>query len=307
MAAATGADLPNETISRVLGWLKEMLSESPDHAQRRLRRRQLGMLSLVCKFWARNLRHHIFSSIELRTSDDFDHLLALLDYPSTVVPTFSSCLFSVRIIQSGAWERPWLHHIRAELLKRPLRCKENGVGMYVVTLESTSAKQPKASVTDKCAPSSFSTHLPRTLPRAFFPFGTLTLTDLHFQRPSDMLRLVDVADLGQLRCSNITFEAIDWTPIFRRRKPQLGVITLSRVGDVSQAVHFAAFMLWHLRKDLSYDAFAWNSIRDVVVSLLPSGGDHSTEVAIRASDQSTSPYDVVALATHGVYQVSSSA
>ncbi|KIP03938.1 hypothetical protein PHLGIDRAFT_15542 [Phlebiopsis gigantea 11061_1 CR5-6] len=124
-------NLASETISHVLFCLTRV----PDSLEFSLRlfKRQLGTLSLVCRYWAKRVRPQIFNPISIPFRKDLDQLLEFLDYNGLVKPS------------TGPWATPWLHHLQRELDRSRRALKHNSRAFpLVITLQNSSVIYPQS-------------------------------------------------------------------------------------------------------------------------------------------------------------------
>lgn len=184
MPFATGADIPSETINEVLGffaWNRYMRGGSPRESRTvKMGGKQLGACSLVCRYWAKLCRPHVFAKLILRSREDFERFLELVDRPSVVSPSVTDCLRSIEVEQNDTGAMPWLHLLRTALLARPDIKFNRGIELHLGGTGNDSLYAPR----------SLSMSLPKTLPGVTFPFALVTLKDLRFKRLSDFLRLI---------------------------------------------------------------------------------------------------------------------
>lgn len=261
---ATAADLPGEIIAGIVECTVKSSIGLSEFDAIRLEKRILGNMSLVCRYWAQRVRERIFGNLELRSRNDFCQLLSFLDSPTSIKPSISDCLYTIRVLQTGTWEVPWLHRMRAELLAHATELR-----IFIITLESTSVRYNEEI--PMYAPSTLSALLPRSLPNTVYPFQTLNLDNLRFRCISDLVRLIDSTPSAHLMLTNITIvQPKPWAPVVRRRRRYLGGITIGCSGSTADQAEIACFVMWHLRGDLRIDLPVWNSSRNLATSWLSS-------------------------------------
>ena len=172
----SGEDLPSEATPHILFCLTQVPMSLDFSAQ--LRKRQLGILTLVCRYWAKRVRPHIFNTILIASQTGLEQLLEFPDCDSFVIPSISECFHVLRVLQTGPWAAPWLHHIQSELGRsQHAKYNANASGRpAIIELEHNSIAYSQSDVAGEYyAPSTFAALL--TLPSSCFPLQTL---ELHF-------------------------------------------------------------------------------------------------------------------------------
>jgi hypothetical protein len=170
-------------------------------------KRELGACSLVCRFWARRCRYWIFTSISLRSKQDFDSFLSLIDSEIEVagIPALAECIQELEVSHTGPWEVPWFHHMLHELRVRDIDIDPDSISLEVK--EAYVQDGELATSLIKYAPRSLSTSLPRTIPRSLYSHGVLNLSDLRFRGVRELQRLIDdQADLSTIAWKRISFD-----------------------------------------------------------------------------------------------------
>lgn len=276
MVCATAADLFPELVFRILS----SIGHDPDPARHfypvPMNKQHLGICSLVCRFWAQWCRPHIFYSITLRSAEDFEQLVQLMDTPSKVLPSIRQCLVKLIVIRRGACDAPYLHLIA--------RHWEHLVDFEMLPVNSSSPLSSD-SIADY-APHSMSVGLPRTLPGSMYPLYSITLSDLRFRNTGDVLKLIrNLYDLTKLECTKLRFDNV--SPVLpggtRRVRGQLLSVSISDCGSSDSncqiellasivSSSFTGTNLFMSPRRLSVEA--WGTICRLLTALAPSSYTH---------------------------------
>ncbi|KIP10627.1 hypothetical protein PHLGIDRAFT_125483 [Phlebiopsis gigantea 11061_1 CR5-6] len=245
-------------------------------------KRELGTLSLICRYWAKRSRPHLFRQTTIRSLTDLDTLVQIMKHQVIDdLPSVLDCLRNVSVLQSGAWSLPWLHHVYSRLSESADRRISLSLSLdntYVVH----DASSPD---TTRFAPRSLSTHLPRTIPGDTYHFQALELSNLRFRRVADLLALLHHTTIVRdVTCRNVQFE--DMTIPIRRtvqRAPEreLFIVTVSCCGQASFEVDLAFTILATKgAKRCGLEAETWKTISKIVLAMFSSGEGWSKRLAV---------------------------
>lgn len=195
----------------------------------RMSKREIGACSMTCRYWAMKCRYWMFASISLKSREDFDSFLQLIDTATEMedIPSLAECIQEIDVRHSGPWVVPWFHHILRELRDRDIELDSERISLEVK--EAYVPESERGSVS-KYAPRSLSTSLPRTIPRSLFSHGVLHLTDLRFRCVRDLVRLIDdQADLTIIVWKRIAFDEGATVPPARScsRRSWMGIETVT--------------------------------------------------------------------------------
>lgn len=186
----------------------------------RMTKRELGACSLVCRYWARRCRYWIFATLSVRSREDFNDLLHLIDTAHEMddIPPLTECIQDLQVQHAGPWTMPWFHRILKELTARGLELEPENISLEVKEAYVPEVHHSEDQTSSHYAPRSLSTSLPRTIPRSMFSHAMLALSDLRFRRVKDLLRLIDdQADLQQIAWTRLSFDAGTVVPPSRMR------------------------------------------------------------------------------------------
>lgn len=208
-APATGADLPIELVKLVGQMMSEVLEWSRDDD-----RRTMMACALVCRYWANQFLYKMF---KLTSTDSRQRALGLLEFGRS-----SACWYrrfvqpEVYMTMKSLGELPFMH---------PLPC-------HTYKHAWLRGPLPRSWKTMR------SVHwgLPRPVPRSFSSgIISLALTDIHFQRFSDLVDLVcELPDVQHLHCTKVTWGTLPDTilTLSRRRRTHKGKLQITTDSDM---------------------------------------------------------------------------
>ena len=283
--------LPSEVVDyileilaqRTIGDPGDVLDESVLPPAVEVDRHELGTLSLICRYWAKRTRPHLFRQTTIRSLSDLNSLIQIIQHTAiSDLPPVIDCLRIVNVLQSGAWSLPWLHHVYSRLSE--LTIHHLSLSLFLDdTYVIRDSSNPDST---RFAPRSLSTHLPRTIPGDSYHFQTLELSNLRFRRVADLLSLLHHATIVQnVACRNVQFEDAN-IPIrgtAPRRAPERGlfIVAVSRCGQASFEVDLAfAILATKSAKRCGLEAGVWMTISKIVLSMFPSGDGWNKRLAV---------------------------
>lgn len=196
----------------------------------------LAACSLTCRYWATAIRPVLFSSLVLRSADDFDQMIALVEAPTSpagdLVSTF---VREVGIELDGSPQRPWLHHLRKLSVhlgpKRPPRLRGMEPPSFLFRMRVVGDGHSNLE----------SIHLlpfqdlPRSLPHIYPALLSLRLENLRLRPSRDLIRLVSRPPrLFSYWMERVSFPGgpranVTLLSQIRRTSPTMAVV--SRCGD----------------------------------------------------------------------------
>lgn len=160
---------------------------------------QLGTCSLVCRYWAKLCRPHMFRTLRLRSRDDLYRFVQFTDAPSLVTPSLADCVRFIKVKHTSHSTEPWLHLIRAVITARPNIFLNPGVKLYLKD-DETGPSESKRSRRP------LYTSLPRAVPGAMYLFYSIKLRNVRFEYVDDLLRLFrDCSSAAWIECSHAVF------------------------------------------------------------------------------------------------------
>lgn len=245
-------------------------------------RRELGALSLTCRYWAIRCRPHLFKKTTIRSIADLGTLIQTLKhFTIDGLPSVSDCLHSVDVLQSGAWTLPWLHHVQSRLSE----ASASRLSLSLILNDTYMDDNTSASHIARFAPRSLSANLPRTIPGENYHFQSLELTNLRFRRVADLLSLLHhITVVQDVTCHNVQFQdAIIPLPRNAQRAPEreLFIVTISSCGEARFEVDLVFTILsTKSAKRCRLEAEAWKGISDIILSLFPSGKGWRKRLAV---------------------------
>ncbi|EKM56465.1 uncharacterized protein PHACADRAFT_183117 [Phanerochaete carnosa HHB-10118-sp] len=194
MPWAGAADLPPELFEHILAYVSpydRMFGVA-------MTQRELGKLSLVCRYWARQCRPLMFNmKPTLDNLDDIQQLCRLVQSPIQLTPSLRDCLKAMNTSYKGSWTYYW-HHLSSNGIHQSETTLQN-----VYVLDSSIDSQS----TTGHAPRSWSTGLPRTLPSGLIYIWRLHLTDLRFRHVGDLVHLLhEASGLSDVICTRLRFD-----------------------------------------------------------------------------------------------------
>ncbi|KAJ3521712.1 hypothetical protein NM688_g8979 [Phlebia brevispora] len=197
------SDIPHELLDDIVKFfaLKDVadaeLSESQVRNHVYINKREMGLISLVCRRWATHVRPAIFQDITLSRREDVLSLLALIKHPSSRIAGYVKAIqisYSVTEYPS----KPWVHTVYTVLMPKLPWCK---------------AKTPfevKGPLPSGRFMKSIHHQLPSWAPVFSLGIRKLGLTDLRFRRFDDFIRLLrEIPLLEELNASRVTWERTD--------------------------------------------------------------------------------------------------
>lgn len=191
---AGAADLPPELFECILAYLSPYDRLTGIIASKR----ELGKLSLVCRYWARQCRPLMFNmNPTLECLGDVQRLCRLVHASVQLSPDVRNCLKQINTKYEGVWTYFW-HHLTA-----------SGLRHSVATLQNVHVSEPSADSRSGGghAPRSWSTGLPRTLPSTLVYMSQLHLTDLRFRHVGDFAHLLlEISGLTDVECTRLRFD-----------------------------------------------------------------------------------------------------
>lgn len=161
----TAADLPEEFFERIIDFLADGGTRDDDEHLIEVTKRELGLCSLVNRWWAAAFRPRIFEEITLRSVDDVHTLSSFLQSPGSVVGSYVDYLN----LHPSAIGVPWVHLVHTivwqRLDRRPV------VSLHMDHRDEKASSKPLTSVHQL---------LPRALPPSFSRFTNLEISNHHF-------------------------------------------------------------------------------------------------------------------------------
>lgn len=287
LQAVTGADLPPELVDKILRacvvWDVVSAVEA-DEAQLITR---LGAFSLVCKYWAKLCRPRIFCHLKIRGREDFVRLLKILDTPPLVYPPVAECIREFDVTHTGTWGVPWLHQLFCELSQRRdvSWVIDHGIKLHLksITVEISKPDPGSGEASPGYAPCSLNTSLPRDLPPKMFPFKAISLTDLRFKEPRDLVHLVhSMRRSGSFDCRRLSFDSAVIAPnilrprqIIRRRAKRfsnfLDCVTISQCGSTQLEIELLLLMVFSKNSRTTAMYAHWNqTLKSLALCTVPS-------------------------------------
>ncbi|KAJ3559792.1 hypothetical protein NM688_g123 [Phlebia brevispora] len=155
-------------------------------------KRQRGVISLVCRRWADTLRPWIFDSITLRSREDADALFSLSLRPHSDVLDYINVIEVSQSLTQYPY-RPWIHTVYPAFDKLDSRIPAIHLTLCGPLPEGKFMK-------------SICERLPASVPLYFTSITRLTLTNLHFRRVTDLVRIPrELPSLQFVHCRDITW------------------------------------------------------------------------------------------------------
>ncbi|KAJ3559034.1 hypothetical protein NM688_g584 [Phlebia brevispora] len=195
---ATGADVPVELFDILLKYIRLDKAHYDDDGGILMDKRELGLISLVCPRWLRILRPLIFSRITLRSGEDACTLLSLLHHPhSSIAPYIETVVLSQSLTPYPYL--PWLHRTHVfDQIVGALKTEPFDHRLKMVFCGPAPTGKFTKGVCEM---------LPRSVPWAFIGITYLKLTDLHFKKLGDLMRILkELPSLDEFFCCNVTWE-----------------------------------------------------------------------------------------------------
>lgn len=275
MAATRAGELPSHIIVALITRLLPDLYHSP-------KKKGVATFSLVCRHWAHSLRETLFSSLTLRTRNDFVFLLAILDCPiARPGPPLHECIAQLTIAQFPDWSLGPVNVFRKISKRIKLSCIELDVRNCQV---SAPLPTPDGRRTQDYLPF-FS--LPRPLPgRLLLPLTDLRLSNVQLPRQTDLVRLLD--SLPTVRNCFLTEVRFVESAAIRRRllRPhsRLTHVQLCDCGDgtLGSQLELAAALIASQRRVRIDDEKALGAALPVMLAWLPAASQYE-KVAVHVN------------------------
>ncbi|KAJ3557498.1 hypothetical protein NM688_g1440 [Phlebia brevispora] len=193
-SSTTGADVPAELFDIVLHHMAHE-EGTVDHAIL-MNKLELGMISLVCRRWAKTIRPLIFGTITLRSMEDVHTLLSFLHHPRSFVAHYIRKVIRSQPLTQHPY-LPWVHRTSVS---------NQIVGALKTEYPSLQIVLCGPVPMGKCT-KGVCEMLPRSVPWAFIGVTTLELKDLHFKKLGDLMRVPrEFPSLRSFTCRNVTWE-----------------------------------------------------------------------------------------------------
>lgn len=230
----TGADLPWELVEMVGKTISVTLHRTED-------RRTMMACALVCRYWANHFLCRIFETVRLHSRQCAVELRAFDRSPACWFFQYYKPTVTLGLESTGLLELSCVH------LVTQTRCK----ALSTLALEGPLPLSWKTMRSVHQA-------LPRSVPRIFSSnIATLNLTDIRFQRFSDLVHLaVELPHLQELCCTKVTWGSLPATigrvphrHVSQRGEPRTPDIKIS-MKDVSgpwaeASIHILAHCISH--------------------------------------------------------------
>ncbi|KAJ3536903.1 hypothetical protein NM688_g6774 [Phlebia brevispora] len=242
---ATGADVPVELFDPFLECI--WLEGDPDAKLGiPMNKRELGLISLVCRRWADNLRPHIFSRITLRSIKDAHTLLSFIHHPHSSIASYIHMVVLSQSLTPYPY-LPWVH--RTPVFNQVMGALKTESHWLAIAL---CGPAPAGKFTK-----GISEMLPRSIPWAFAGVAMLELKDLHFKKLGDLMQIPrELPSLWRFMCRNVTWgntlsEELSPTSQYFSRWTNVEIhYTLRGCTDYRAAIWFAALLAPRLRDRL---------------------------------------------------------
>lgn len=211
-----GHSLPAEVISMVVDHLIAHYTASPQA------KRNMGLCSLTCWYWARRCRPLLFRELRLSCREDAVTLLDLARKGG--IRTWIRFLVLLQKEPSC----PWTHNIYIQFQD-----------VIPDLLEITHILEWQATDTPRTASNTRSLHpsVPRSLPAAFYRCNHVQLVNLHLRSPSNLFDLAGKLNMcTSLHCKDISWSAtpgpIDHRSSRGGRRYLMREVTLENCSDL---------------------------------------------------------------------------
>ncbi|KAJ3553715.1 hypothetical protein NM688_g3464 [Phlebia brevispora] len=190
----TGPDVPVELFDFFLDYMTCKKGKASAH-DILMSKRELGLISLVCRRWAHTLRPLIFPTIILRSGEDAQTLLSFLNHPHSSIAHYIRMVILSQSLTQYPY-KPWMHNV--SLFSKIVGVLKSTAMVKVALCGPLPAGKFTKGVCEM---------LPRFTPWSFEGVGGLELKDLHFKKLGDLMRMPrDLPSLQWLQCSNVTWE-----------------------------------------------------------------------------------------------------
>ncbi|KAJ3559789.1 hypothetical protein NM688_g127 [Phlebia brevispora] len=197
---AMGGDVPVELFDIVLNHIAH--GEGMADYAIFMSKQELGLISLVCRRWARTLQPHIFRKVTLRSGEDFRTFLSFLRDPhSSIVRYVNTITLSQSVAQYPYM--PWIHSVVSVTDQAVRALKKAGNSLHAMSLQvALDGPLPTGKFTKGICEM-----LPRSVPWSFAAVTMLVLRDLHFKKLGDLVQIPrELPSLRRLDCSNVTWD-----------------------------------------------------------------------------------------------------
>ncbi|KAJ3559039.1 hypothetical protein NM688_g583 [Phlebia brevispora] len=233
---ATGGDVPVELFDIVLSFMR-CNEETMYSGNIYMSKRELGLISLVCRRWARIVQRHIFYRITLRGVEDAHTLLSFLRNAHSSIARYIELV----ILSQSLTQYPYMPWVHKTFLFTEIMGVLKSLGRLRIALRGP---LPTGKFTKGVCEM-----LPRSIPWFFIEVRHLDLKDLHFKKLGDLMRIPrELPSLQRLQCSNVTWEGTSSeellpTSQYLSRQADEGVeYCLRECTDNKAAAWFAALL-----------------------------------------------------------------
>ena len=197
-------------------------------------KRGLTSCSLTCRHWASVIRPLLFGELIIRSAEDIEQLLALLNSPYTLHPYPRDCIRLLRVIDDRTSSSiPWSHQI--------FRLHRRIAHLYSVNLTIEKSGADDELPLGRDSSRSF-VIIPRTLPGSIMPLARLTLSHLRLPSVKTLANYVEHLRTTHIELDVVTFVKEDVPDIRHRRPhsyPKLSRLTVSHCfEDIAGLLHW---------------------------------------------------------------------
>ncbi len=192
--SSTGANVPEDLFERILDFLDEEIEYEWYRGDEKKRRDICGY-SLTCRYWARRCQPRMFEQIRLRSKEDIDQLLSLLESTSSRI---SGYIKHLHLIQKNF--EPWIYLVPLQLVPKLFLIPTITLNFYG-PWEETHTKRFGHLRSIHCM-------LPSARPEFSSHISYLDLYYLRFRCFEDMARLVgELRSLHPLHCFQVEWSS----------------------------------------------------------------------------------------------------
>lgn len=157
-------------------------------------KRQIASVALVCRTWAAACQPRLFEELELRCREDLEQLLGLMACPKTKIQQY--IWFIKCRVKPADSSPPWIYLAYIQLIPKVISSRQpRTLDIYI---DGPSHKEYKGLERQLFL---------RPLPPSVTRVSNLYLTDLHFKRFRDLVKLVSAyPSLKCVKCDRVTWD-----------------------------------------------------------------------------------------------------